>query len=107
MPEWKFARKIPGTIIEGFHFTGGSDLTKIRHRKSGVEKLARKPAERRNDPIPFVGIFSENREWTLRLAQPVWRGKDDAGERFWIFRSGDGEDAATGSHRWFLHGIFG
>ncbi|NEJ73430.1 DNA polymerase Y family protein [Rhizobium phaseoli] len=32
--------------------------------------------------------------------------EDEAGERFWIFRSGDGVDAATGSHRWFLHGIF-
>ena len=36
-----------------------------------------------------------------------FRVEDDAGERLWIFRAGDGEDAATGSHRWFLHGIFG
>jgi hypothetical protein len=33
--------------------------------------------------------------------------EDDSGERFWIYRAGDGEDAATGSYRWFLHGIFG
>lgn len=32
--------------------------------------------------------------------------ENDAGERYWIFRSGDGVDADTGSHRWFLHGIF-
>ncbi|TAX64420.1 DNA polymerase Y family protein [Rhizobium leguminosarum] len=32
--------------------------------------------------------------------------EDESGERFWIFRSGDGIDAATGSHKWFLHGIF-
>ncbi|WP_457584498.1 Y-family DNA polymerase [Ensifer canadensis] len=32
--------------------------------------------------------------------------EDDDGERFWIFRSGDGIDAATGSHKWFMHGIF-
>ncbi|ARO34232.1 DNA-repair protein ImuB 2 (plasmid) [Rhizobium sp. NXC14] len=32
--------------------------------------------------------------------------EDDAGERFWIFRSGDGVDAETGSHKWFLHGVF-
>jgi protein ImuB len=32
--------------------------------------------------------------------------ENDAGERFWIYRAGDGEDRATGSHRWFLHGIF-
>jgi protein ImuB len=33
--------------------------------------------------------------------------EDDAGERYWIFRSGDGEHGETGSHQWFLHGIFG
>ena len=32
--------------------------------------------------------------------------EDDDGERLWIFRSGDGVDLATGSHKWFLHGIF-
>ncbi|WP_353144990.1 DNA polymerase Y family protein [Paracoccus sp. (in: a-proteobacteria)] len=51
-------------------------------------------------------------EWWKRDAELVavrdyFRIEDDAGERFWIFRAGDGEDAATGSHRWFMHGIFG
>lgn len=51
-------------------------------------------------------------EWWKRDAEMVsvrdyFRIEDDAGERFWIFRSGDGEDAATGSHHWFLHGVFG
>lgn len=32
--------------------------------------------------------------------------EDDAGERLWIFRSGDGVDGGTGSHRWFVQGIF-
>jgi protein ImuB len=32
--------------------------------------------------------------------------ENDNGERFWIFRSGDGVDPETGSHRWFMHGIF-
>jgi protein ImuB len=32
--------------------------------------------------------------------------EDDSGERFWIFRRGDGLDPATGSHQWFLHGLF-
>jgi protein ImuB len=32
--------------------------------------------------------------------------EDDAGERFWLFRRGDGEDPNTGDHRWYLHGIF-
>ncbi len=33
--------------------------------------------------------------------------EDEAGERFWIFRSGDGEHANTGSQAWFIHGLFG
>ena len=41
------------------------------------------------------------------FTRDYFRVEDDAGERLWIFRAGDGEDAATGSHRWFLHGIFG
>ncbi|MBX5088260.1 Y-family DNA polymerase [Rhizobium lentis] len=32
--------------------------------------------------------------------------EDDTGERFWIFRSGDGVDAESGSQKWFLHGVF-
>jgi protein ImuB len=51
-------------------------------------------------------------EWWKRDAELVavrdyFRIEDDAGERYWIYRAGDGEDAATGTHRWFLHGVFG
>ncbi len=51
-------------------------------------------------------------EWWKRDAEMIavrdyFRIEDDAGERFWVFRAGDGEDAATGSQQWFLHGIFG
>jgi protein ImuB len=33
--------------------------------------------------------------------------EDENGQRFWLFRQGDGEDAATGTMQWFLHGVFG
>ena len=33
--------------------------------------------------------------------------EDETGERYWLFREGDGVSLETGSHRWFLHGIFG
>ena len=51
-------------------------------------------------------------EWWKRDAELVavrdyFRVEDEAGERYWIYRAGDGEDAATGSHQWFLHGVFG
>ncbi len=54
-------------------------------------------------------IFGEwwKRDAERQAVRDYFRVEDDAGERFWIFRSGDGEDATTGSHRWFLHGIFG
>ncbi|WP_414814732.1 Y-family DNA polymerase [Rhizobium sp. IY2] len=32
--------------------------------------------------------------------------EDEGGERLWIFRSGDGVDTETGSHKWFVHGVF-
>lgn len=51
-------------------------------------------------------------EWWTRDAERTavrdyFRVEDEAGERYWIYRAGDGEDAATGSQRWFLHGVFG
>ena len=30
----------------------------------------------------------------------------ESGERFWVFRTGDGQHADTGSLRWYLHGKF-
>ncbi len=50
-------------------------------------------------------------EWWKRDAEMIavrdyFRIEDEAGERYWVFRAGDGEYAETGSHRWFLHGVF-
>ncbi|MGH6833988.1 MAG: Y-family DNA polymerase [Methylocella sp.] len=80
-------------------------------------------------------VFGEwwKRDAELSAVRDYFRIEDEAGERFWIYRAGDGEDAArfetrrcraaarrdalragrrgddpaTGAHRWFLHGIFG
>lgn len=54
-------------------------------------------------------VFGEwwKRDAELAAVRDYFQVEDDAGERYWIFRSGDGEDAATGSHRWFMHGTFG
>jgi protein ImuB len=51
-------------------------------------------------------------EWWKRCDEAVavrdyFQVEDELGERFWIFRAGDGEDPSTGSHAWFLHGFFG
>jgi len=54
-------------------------------------------------------VFGEwwKRDAELSTVRDYFRVEDEAGERFWIYRSGDGEDTTTGSQRWFLHGIFG
>ena len=54
-------------------------------------------------------VFGEwwRRDPELIAVRDYFRVEDEAGERFWIFRSGDGENTETGSQKWFLHGIFG
>jgi protein ImuB len=50
-------------------------------------------------------------EWWRRAAEGAairdyFMVEDEAGERFWLFRSGDGADPASGDLRWYIHGIF-
>lgn len=50
-------------------------------------------------------------EWWRRAEESVairdyFMVEDEAGERFWLFRSGDGADPASGDLRWYIHGIF-
>jgi protein ImuB len=54
-------------------------------------------------------VFGEwwKRDPELIAVRDYFRIEDDAGERYWVFRAGDGEDPLTGTQRWFLHGIFG
>lgn len=42
-----------------------------------------------------------------RLAvRDYFQVEDQAGGRFWLFRTGDGSDPATGPMRWYIHGLF-
>ncbi len=54
-------------------------------------------------------IFGEwwTRDAELEAVRDYFQVEDEGGERFWLYRAGDGEDPQTGSHRWFLHGLFG
>lgn len=53
-------------------------------------------------------IFGEwwRRAGEARAVRDYWAVEDEAGARFWLYRSGDGEDPATGNLAWFLHGVF-
>jgi protein ImuB len=33
--------------------------------------------------------------------------EDQDGQRFWLFRQGDGEHPESGDMAWYLHGVFG
>ncbi|MCB5203758.1 DNA polymerase Y family protein [Neorhizobium sp. T786] len=54
-------------------------------------------------------IFGEwwKRPIEMEAVRDYFVVEDEQGERLWVYRSGDGVDAGTGSHRWFLHGVFG
>jgi protein ImuB len=54
-------------------------------------------------------VFGEwwKRDPELTAVRDYFRLEDDAGERYWVYRAGNGEDPLTGLQRWFLHGIFG
>lgn len=51
-------------------------------------------------------------EW-WRNAREMWAVRDyfrveaEAGERFWLFRRGDGVESSTGDLSWYMHGMFG
>ncbi len=53
-------------------------------------------------------IFGEwwKRDAELEAVRDYFAVEDDAGERFWLFRQGDGEIGATGDLTWFIHGLF-
>lgn len=53
-------------------------------------------------------IYGEwwRRDGEVSAVRDYFRVEDADGNRFWLFRQGDGVDPATGSLRWFLHGIF-
>jgi protein ImuB len=51
-------------------------------------------------------------EWWKRTAEQhavrdYFQVENEAGQRFWLFRRGDGERAESGDLSWFMHGAFG
>lgn len=54
-------------------------------------------------------VFGEwwKRDAELATVRDYFQVEDEAGERYWLYRAGDGEHADTGSQQWFMHGTFG
>ncbi|WP_369062242.1 DNA polymerase Y family protein [Caulobacter sp. 73W] len=53
-------------------------------------------------------IFGEwwRRDGEVDAVRDYFQLEDEAGERFWVFRRGDGELAKTGDLSWWMHGVF-
>lgn len=47
---------------------------------------------------------SKNELWAVR---DYFRVEAQGGQRFWVFRRGDGVENATGDLSWYMHGMFG
>ena len=81
-------------------------------QQNGIAVWAPKPERVRVVVDGTVHEMTRDGEWwradaELAAVRDYFRIEDDSGERLWIYRAGDGEHQETGSHRWFLHGIFG
>ena len=51
-------------------------------------------------------------EWWRRRGESYavrdyFRVENERGERFWVFRRGDGENLRSGDLSWHIHGVFG
>lgn len=61
---------------------------------------------RADGPERLHGEWWRPGEGTAAL-RDYFRVEDEAGQRFWLFRDGDGSDPHGGTLRWYLHGLFG
>ena len=73
--------------------------------KDSPNVLERHRVKRADGPERVFGEWWR-RPNELEAVRDYFAIENDDGERFWIFRSGDGVDQETGSHKWFMHGIF-
>jgi protein ImuB len=121
VPERSVARVKPGEGTETTWPAHWPRPSRLLARPEAIEAMALLPD---HPPVAFTWRGIRRRvaradgperifgEWWKREAE-VWavrdyfQVEDEAGERYWIFRAGDGEHSDTGSHGWFLHGIFG
>ncbi len=66
----------------------------------------RRRVHRADGPERITGEWWR-RDRELAAVRDYWQVEDEHGDRFWLYRSGDGQHADTGSLRWFVHGLFG
>jgi protein ImuB len=72
---------------------------------SFIWRHVRRSVKRADGPERVFGEWWR-RDKELAAVRDYYAVEDEAGERFWIYRAGDGVDLETGSQAWFMHGIF-
>jgi protein ImuB len=70
-----------------------------------VWRHVRRRIARADGPERIFGEWWRN-DAEANAVRDYFQVEDEAGERFWLFRCGDGDDPQTGTMRWYLHGIF-
>lgn len=71
-----------------------------------VWRRKRHSVKRADGPERIFGEWWKDQSETMAV-RDYFQVEIEGGERFWLFRRGDGFDPRTGSHEWFLHGFFG
>jgi protein ImuB len=66
----------------------------------------RRRVSRADGPERVYGEWARD-DAELSAVRDYFQVEDERGERWWVFRAGDGVDPATGPQSWFLHGVFG
>ena len=65
----------------------------------------RRHVRRADGPERLYGEWGHTEDET-NAVRDYFQVEDDTGERFWLFRTGDGANTNTGPQQWFLHGLF-
>ena len=66
----------------------------------------RRRVRRADGPERIFGEWARS-DAELLAVRDYFLVEDETGERFWLYRTGDDADPATGTQAWFLHGLFG
>ena len=120
VPERSVRRVSAVAPSSGIGWPGWGRPTRLLHPPQPVQAISALPDQ---PPVAFTwrrhryrirradGPERVTGEWWRQdgertAVRDYWQVEDESGRRFWLYRRGDGQDAATGDLRWFLQGVF-
>ena len=72
---------------------------------SFIWRRVRHRVKRADGPERIAGEWWR-RDGEIAAIRDYWAVEDEAGRRFWLYRSGNGTNPETGDLTWYLHGLF-